>query len=236
LPSEAKLNVNKEVVKAITADLRNAKGAVLVDYRGLNVSQDTELRAALRKAGVKYNVVKNTMVRFAARELGLSTLEKALFGPTAIATSPTDPVAPAKVMSEYAKKFDRLEIKAGIVGEDVLGVPDVLELAELPPKEALVARMVGMMAAPISGLVNVLNANIRGLAVVLSAIADRRREAEPDAGSDAGNVDAADDAKTADAADGDTANIAAATVEAAAEAAADTAAAAVESAATENTE
>ena len=174
MPSEAKLQSNKDTVKAITAELKSSLGTVLVDYRGINVVQDTELRVALRGAGVKYGVVKNTMARFAAKELGLDEIEKSLVGPTAMATSSTDPVAPAKIISEFAKKIDSLEIKAGILGEKVIDVAGVIALAELPPKEVLVSRMLGMMAAPISGLVNVLNANIRGLAVVLQAIADKR--------------------------------------------------------------
>jgi len=176
LPSKAKLLSNMATVKELTDELRGSLGTVLVDYRGVNVSQDTELRVALRGAGVKYRVVKNTMTRFAVRELGLSGLEKSLAGPTAMATSSTDPVAPAKVLCEYAKKFDKLEIKAGVVGKDVLDLAGVQALAELPPKEILVAKVVGMIAAPISGLVNVLNANIRGLAVALSAIVEKRQE------------------------------------------------------------
>ena len=176
MPSEAKLNGNKEVVKTITDDLRKSKGTVLVDYRGLNVSQDTELRAALRKAGVKYSVVKNTMTKFAIRELGLDFLEKSLTGPTAIATSPEDPVAPAKIMSEFAKKYEKLEIKAGIIGRDVIDAAGVQRISEMPPKEVLVAKVVGMLASPIAGLVNALNANIGGLARALAAIAEKRRE------------------------------------------------------------
>lgn len=176
MPSEAKLQSNKETVKAITAELKNSLGTVLVDYRGINVNQDTELRVALRNAGVKYGVVKNTMARFAVKELGLTGLEKALSGPTAMATSSKDPVAAAKIISEFAKKIDSLEIKAGVLGEKVIDVPGVIALSELPPKEVLVAKMLGMIAAPISGLVNVLNANIRGLAVVVQAIADKRAE------------------------------------------------------------
>jgi large subunit ribosomal protein L10 len=181
LPSEAKLQSNKETVKALTEELRSSLGTVLVDYRGINVSQDTELRVALRNAGVKYSVVKNTMTRFAVRELGLDELEKSLFGPTALATSSTDPVAPAKILSEFAKKYDKLEIKAGVVGVRVLDLAGINELAELPSKEVLVSKMIGMIAAPINGLVNVLNANIRGLAVVISAIADKLQEQNGDA-------------------------------------------------------
>jgi large subunit ribosomal protein L10 len=176
MPSEAKLKIHKEAVKAIATELKESQGAVLVDYRGLNVSQDTELRVALRGAGVKYSVVKNTMTRFAVRELGLEGLEASLIGPTAMATSKADPVAAAKVMSEFSKKFENLDIKSGVVDNNVIDAAGVHALAELPPKDILVSKMLGMMVAPISGLVNVLNANIRGLAVVLSAIADKRQE------------------------------------------------------------
>ena len=186
MPSDAKLNSNKEVVKAITKEISESKGTVFVDYRGVNVGQDTELRAAARKAGVRYSVVKNTMTRFAVKELGLTGLEPSLIGPTALATSPSDPVAPAKVMSEYAKKFEHLQIKAGILGDDVIDVAGVLALAELPSKEVLVSRVVGMVAAPISGLVNVLNANIRGLAVALSAIVDKLKEQPLEPNAEAG--------------------------------------------------
>jgi len=174
LPSKAKLQSNKETVKVIAAELKNSHGTVLVDYRGINVSQDTELRVALRNAGVKYSVVKNTMTMFAVKELGLSELEKSLIGPTAIATSTADPVAPARVMSEFAKKINSLEIKAGVIGDTVIDVAGVMALAELPSKEVLIAKMLGMMVAPISGLVNVLNANIRGLAVALQAVVEQR--------------------------------------------------------------
>ena len=176
MPSEAQLKINKEKVKVISDELRNSLGTVLVDYRGINVGQDTELRVALRNAGVKYSVVKNTLTRLAVRELGLNGLEEALTGPTAMATSATDPVAPARIISDFAKRIDSLEIKAGVVGSDILNVNGIQALAELPSKEVLISRMIGMIASPISGLVNVLNANIRGLAVVLSAIAEKRQE------------------------------------------------------------
>ena len=183
MPSKAKLISNMETVKELTDELRGSLGTVLVDYRGVNVSQDTELRTALRGAGVNYRVAKNSMTRFAVRELGLTGLEKSLVGPTAIATSSADPVAPAKVLCEFAKKFEKLEIKAGAVGSEILDLAGIQALAELPPKEVLVAKMVGMIAAPISGLVNVLNANIRGLAVALSAIVEKRQEQSAEGGA-----------------------------------------------------
>jgi large subunit ribosomal protein L10 len=172
------LDKNKEVVRLLAEELKAAKGVVLVDYRGINVSQDTELRAALRKAGVRYHVVKNTMTTFAARDAGLDGLLGSLAGPTALAASAVDPVAPAKVMSEYAKKIDSLKIKAGVVEGNVIDERGVAALAELPSKEYLVAAAMGALKSPLNGLVNVLNANIRGLAIALNAIAEKRQDEE----------------------------------------------------------
>jgi large subunit ribosomal protein L10 len=140
------------------------------------VEQDTELRNALRKAGVEYKVVKNTLTRFAAKENGLEGLDTYLNGPTAMASS-ADAVAPAKVLSEFAKKYDKLKIKVGVVEGKVIDVSGVKALAELPPREVLIARVLGGFNAPISGLVNVLNGNIRGLVVALNAIAEQKANA-----------------------------------------------------------
>ena len=156
--------------------MKAAKGMVFADYRGLTVEQDTELRSALRKAGVEYKVVKNTLTRFAANENGLEGLDTYLNGPTAMASS-VDPVASAKVLSEFAKKYDKLEIKVGVVEGKVIDASGVKALAELPPREVLIARVLGGFNAPISGLVNVLNGNIRGLAVALNAIAEQKATA-----------------------------------------------------------
>lgn len=177
MPSEKILQQKKEVVKELSGKIKSAKSIVLADYRGLTVEQDTELRNALRKAGVDYKVVKNTLTRFAAKENGLDGLDKYLNGPTAMAVSETDPVAPAKVLAEYAKKYDKLEIKAGVVEGKVIDVSGVKALAELPPREVLIARVLGGFNAPISGFVNVLNGNLRGLVVALNAIAEKKAEA-----------------------------------------------------------
>ena len=175
MPSEAKLQSNKEVVQGIVQDLNSAKSIVLVDYRGITVAQDTELRTALRKAGVKYRIVKNTMTTFAVKEVGWDGLVDQLKGPTAMASSDTDLVAPAKIMTEYAKKIDKLKIKAGVVEGKIVDLGGVKALAELPPKDVLVASVLGTLKAPINGLVNVLNGNIRGLVCALNAIAEQKQ-------------------------------------------------------------
>jgi len=177
VPSEKTLQQKKAVVKELSEKVKAAKAIVLADYRGLTVEQDTELRNALRKAGVEYKVVKNTLTRFAAKENGLDGLDSFLNGPTAMATSETDPVAPAKVLAEYAKKYDKLELKAGVVEGKVIDVNGIKALAELPPREVLIAKVLGGFNAPISGFVNVLNGNLRGLAVVLNAIAEKKAQA-----------------------------------------------------------
>lgn len=177
MPSEAKLQQKKEIVNEISKKIADAKAIVFADYRGLTVEQDTQMRKALRDAGVEYKVVKNTLTKFAVKENGFDELESYFNTPTAMAVSDSDPVAPAKVMSEYAKKFDKLEIKAGVVEGKIVNIDAIKALAELPSKEVLIAKVLGGFNAPLSGLVNVLNGNIRGLAVALSAIAEKKAEA-----------------------------------------------------------
>ena len=177
MPSIAKLKSNKAVVAGIVEELKAAKGVVLVDYRGINVSQDTELRAELRKARVKYTVVKNTMLAFAAKEAGLVGILPALVGPTAMATSATDVLAPAKILAAYAKKNDKVSIKIGVAEGAMLDTSGVSALASMPPKEALIASAMGALKSPLYGLVTVLNANISGLVRVLDSIAKQKEAA-----------------------------------------------------------
>lgn len=177
MPKESTLNQKRKIVEDISNRIKAAKAIIFADYRGLTVEQDTELRNALRKAGVDYKVVKNTLARFAVKENGLDDINPYLVGPTSMASSENDPVAPAKVLSEYAKKFDKLEIKAGVVEGKVIDLKGIKELAELPPREVLVAKALGGLKAPITGLVNVLNGNIRGLVVALKAIAEQKANA-----------------------------------------------------------
>lgn len=177
MPSEKILHLKQEVVQDLSEKIKSAKSIVLADYRGLTVEQDTELRSALRKAGVEYKVVKNTLTRFAMKKNGLDEIDSFLNGPTAMALSESDPVAPAKVLAEYAKKYEKLELKAGVVEGKVIDVNGVKALAELPPREVLIAKVLGGFNAPITGLVNVLNGNIRGLVVALNAIAEQKAQA-----------------------------------------------------------
>lgn len=177
MPSQKILKEKQTVVQEISEKIKNAKAIVLADYRGLTVEQDTELRNALRKAEVEYKVVKNTLTNFAAKENGLDDLSPFLNGPTAMAVSDKDPVAPAKVLAEFAKKFDKLELKVGVVEGKIIDLDGIKALAELPPREVLIAKVLGGFNAPISGFVNVLNGNIRGLVVALNAIAEQKANA-----------------------------------------------------------
>ncbi|MBQ3405283.1 MAG: 50S ribosomal protein L10 [Oscillospiraceae bacterium] len=175
MPNEKVLSEKKAIVEALVEKFQSASAGVLVDYSGTTVATDTELRRAMRAADVDYAVVKNTLARFAANQVGFEALDPILNGTTALAVSTSDPVAPAKILCEYAKKPNStIKIKAGFVDGKVISAEEVGALADLPSKEVLIAQVLGTMMAPISGLANVCNANIRGLAVALQAIADKK--------------------------------------------------------------
>ena len=174
MPSPKILSEKQEIVKALAEKLDGSVAGVLVDYKGTDVALDTEMRRKMREAGVEYTVIKNTMLRFASREIGLEDLEPFLEGPTALAIHTDDPVAPAKLVFSFVGKDKPMQVKVGFVDGKVITAQEVEALSKLPAKEVLVAQVLGTMMAPISGLANVLNANIRGLAVVLQAIADKK--------------------------------------------------------------
>lgn len=174
MPSEKILEQKKAVVAELSERLKGSVAGVLVNYKGIAVADDTKLRKDLREAGVKYTVVKNTLLKRAAEDAGIEGLDPVLEGTTALATSEEDYVAAAKILCEYAEKNKNFEIKSGYVDGGVLGVDEIKDLAKLPSKEVLVAKALGGLNAPISGFVTVLNGNIRGLACVLNAIAEKK--------------------------------------------------------------
>ena len=175
MPSEKILNEKQAIVEELAAKLQNSCSGVFVDYSGTSVLVDMEFRRAMRAAGVEYTVVKNTLTRFAANKVGFADLDPVLNGMTALAVSADDPVAPAKIINEYAKKNNStIKIKAGFVEGKLISAGEVADLANLPSRETLIAQVLGTMIAPISGLANVCNANIRGLAVALAAIAEKK--------------------------------------------------------------
>lgn len=167
--------------EAAVAELReklgSAKGSVITDYRGLTVKKVTDLRRRLRKAGVEYKVIKNTLASRAAHELDIADLDKYLAGPTAIAFSMEDPVAPAKVLAEFAKDNKELEIKGGLLQGKVIDSEGVKALAELPPREVLLAQVAAGMQAPISGMVQVLSGVLRSFVYALDGYRRQREEA-----------------------------------------------------------
>ncbi len=174
MASEKILQQKQAYVEELAEKLKNSVAGVVVSYMGITVADDTALRRKLREAGVDYAVVKNSMLRRAAEKVGLEGMDNVLEGSTALAVSPTDHVAAAKILSEYAEKSKTFEIKAGYVEGKVIDASAVSELAKMPPKEVLVAKVLGGLNAPISGFVNVLNGNIRGLVVALNAIAEKQ--------------------------------------------------------------
>ena len=154
------LESKKAVVAALEEQLKGAASGVLVDYSGITVEQDTELRNELRKNGVAYNVVKNTMVRRALDESGLSELDGVLHGNTSLATGTDDPIAPIKVLTDFAKKMgdDKFHIKAAFMEGKVLSAGEIAQLATLTSKNDLYAQLVGVLIAPIANLAAVVDA------------------------------------------------------------------------------
>jgi large subunit ribosomal protein L10 len=157
--------------------LTNSKCAILVDFCGLTVAQDTVLRRKMREAGVNYSVVKNTLLRIAAEEAGIEGLEPVLEHNTAIAVAPEDPVAVAKIICEFAKENKALKVKIGVLDGKVISAEEIKALAALPPKEVLIAKMLGSMNAPISGFVNVLQGTIRNVVYALEAVRKQKESA-----------------------------------------------------------
>lgn len=166
-----------EFVEQLSTKLAESKGVVLVDYRGLTVKQDTELRKKFRDAGVEYLVVKNTLLNLAASDQGIEGLDEFLSGPTAVAFGLADPVAPAKILKDFIKETKKMEIKAGILGTKVIDAKEVDALAELPSKDQLIAMLLRTLQSPISGLVNCLQGNIRNLVYVLEAVRKQKESA-----------------------------------------------------------
>ena len=175
MPNEKVLSEKQAIVAELADKLKRASAGIFVDFTGTTVATDTEMRREMGQAGVEYSVVKNTLTRFAANQTGFEALDPYLNGPTALALSYDDPVAVAKVVYKYASKKDStLKIKVGFADGKLIEESQIKALAALPPREELLAKVLGTMIAPASGLATVLNANIRGLAVVLNAIAEKK--------------------------------------------------------------
>ena len=155
----------KLIVEEIADKFKASKSTIVVDYRGLTVAEVTELRKQLREAGIDFKVYKNSMSRRAAEAADIAGLNEALTGPNAIAFSNEDVVAPAKILNDFAKKHEALELKAGVIEGNIASVEDVKALAELPSREGLLSMLLSVLQAP-----------IRNLALAAKAVADQKEE------------------------------------------------------------
>ena len=171
-----KLEDKKAVVAEVSAEVANAQAIVVAEYRGLEVSKMTVLRAQARKSGVYLKVIRNTLVRRAIAETTFSGLAPQLLGPLIYGIS-EDPVAVAKVLNEFAKSNDKLVVKAGAMPNHVLTAIDVAALANLPSREALLSKLLGTMQAPIATFVRTLNEVPSRFVRTLAAVRDQKETA-----------------------------------------------------------
>ncbi len=153
----AKVELKQPIVEEISAGIKEAQSVVLVDYRGLTVEEDTELRKKLREAGVVYKVYKNTMMNFAFKGTDFEGLAPYLNGPSAMAYSTEDATAPARVLAEFAKKAKALEIKAGVVEGNVYDAKGMEAIASIPSRDVLISRLLGSMQSPMANFARVIN-------------------------------------------------------------------------------
>ena len=164
----------EQQVAELTEQLKATSAAFLADYRGINVEQETALRAKLREAGVTYKVVKNNLLKLAAKDADVTCLNEYMAGPTAIAFAGADVVAPAKILSEFAKTVQAFELKAGVMGGKLMTAADIQALSDLPSREQLLASALSSMNAPVSNFVGVMAAIPRSLVNVLTAVKDQK--------------------------------------------------------------
>jgi len=163
------------VIRDVQTKFEQSKTVVLADYRGLNVQEVTELRKLMREAGIEYKVIKNTMTSRAAKAASIEGLDRYLEGPTALAFSYNDYVAPAKILANFAKDHKKLELKAGVLDGRVINFEAVRNLAELPSREALLTQLAGLFQSPLRGLVTVLSGPLRNFAYAVEAV--RKKQA-----------------------------------------------------------
>ena len=160
MPSKVILEKKQGMVEELAGKLQNAVSGVLVNYQGITVEDDTKMRKALREAGVEYSVIKNSITGRACEQVGYGEMKQYLEGMTALAISTTDPVAPAKILKEYAEKVENFEIKAGFIDGGVVDAATVNDLASIPSKEILIGRLLGSIQGPLYGFARVLQAKI----------------------------------------------------------------------------
>jgi len=153
----AKIEIKKPIVEEISAAIKDAQSVVLVDYRGLTVAQDTELRKQLREAGITYKVYKNTMMNFAFKGTDFESLAPFLDGPSAVAISATDATAPARVLAKFAQTANKLEIKAGVVEGTLYDAEGMKAISAIPSREELLSKLLGSIQSPIANFARCMN-------------------------------------------------------------------------------
>ena len=153
----AKVELKQPIVQEISETIKDAQAVVVVDYRGLTVAEDTQLRKQLREAGVTYKVYKNTLVSRAVEGTEFESLRDVLEGPSAFAVSTTDATAPARILAEFAKKAPNLELKAGVVDGTYYDTEGIKVIATIPSKEVLLSKLLGSLQSPVTNLARVLN-------------------------------------------------------------------------------
>lgn len=153
----AKVELKQPIVQEISEQIKDAQSVVLVDYRGLNVDEDTRLRKQLREAGITYKVYKNTLMNFAFKGTDCESLSSLLEGPNAIAISKEDATAPARILSKFAKDAPALELKAGIVEGTFYDTEGIKAIASVPSRDELLSKFLGSIQSPITNLARVLN-------------------------------------------------------------------------------
>ncbi len=167
------------VVTEVRERFERSSAAILTEYRGLTVKDIAALRRTLREAGSEYKIYKNTLVRFAAHDLGLSELDSLLTGPTAIAFVDGDAASVAKALREYARTNPKLTVKGGVLGNRIMSVADASALADLPPREVVLARLAGALASPMQTFAGLLAAVPRNFAYGLKALLEKRGARRP---------------------------------------------------------
>lgn len=160
MPNAKVLSEKQAIVEALTERLQGASAGIVIDYKGITVAEDTQLRANMRKEEVEYSVVKNTLLRFAAKNVGLDELESVLNGTTSLATTSADPIAPFRIVKEFTSKLpkdsNKFVVKAAFMDGKMLSDSEITEIAALPSKDALYGKVLGTMLAPITSLAVVL--------------------------------------------------------------------------------
>lgn len=165
-----------QVVDSITEKMKKARSVYVTDYAGLNVEQITELRNQLRKQSIEFEVVKNTLTKLSVQKIGYKELIPYLVGPTALAFSMDDPIAPARIIKDFNKKIEKPSIKALIIEGQFFDATKVDQLVRLPAREVLIGQVVSGIAAPLSGLVGALNGIISKLVFALNAIKEQKNQ------------------------------------------------------------